>query len=215
MWLASKHRTCHCGLSVGPWEILLSVPVWDVRGGTRMALQHHDGVALIEDAEADGTLDDTGRRVYVIPRALRGRLLQGQMLQGRNSGLQSIDLVIQEYRGAETATEQEGALQQRDQLDGEVVRLGRRLAEQAELFRGPLDVDLEQLCDQCDCRRLFLAYFLPEATIRAAIPCQLVFALTLSLAPRSPLMLCMTLLVSTRRRGPGLVPVEAHMGSAA
>ena len=102
--------------------------MWDVRGGTRVALQQHDGVALIEDAEADRTLDDTGRCVYVIPRALRGRLLQGQMLQGRNPGLQAVELAVQECRGAETATEQEGALQERDQLDGEVVRLGRLLA---------------------------------------------------------------------------------------
>ncbi len=50
------------------------------------------------------------------------------MLQGRNPGLQAVELAVQECRGAETATEQEGALQQRDQLDGEVVRLGRRLA---------------------------------------------------------------------------------------
>src|SRR5262249_2153454 len=109
-------------------ESLLNVPVWDVRGGARVALQHHDGVALIEDAEADGTPDDTGRRVYVIPRALRGRLLQGQMLQGRNPGLQVVELAVKKCKGAETATEQEGALPQRDQLDGEVVRLGRHLA---------------------------------------------------------------------------------------
>ncbi len=107
------------------------VPFWGANRVRVVALRHRDGAAPVEDAEGRR---DKGRRDVCVVRAallrcvLQGRVLQGRVLQGRYPGLQAVELAVQKCRGAETATEQEGALQQRDQLDGEVVRLGRRLA---------------------------------------------------------------------------------------